>query len=102
MKILLKNNYGFVRSVPVGFSWTVLFFGFFVPICRGDIKNCVIMILASLLTFGFAWFVYIFIYNKIYLKELLMMGFKPADDKAKAYLIKEGMYAEEDVPEKNK
>ena len=31
-----------------------------------------------------------------------MMGFKPADDKAKAYLIKEGMYAEEDVPEKNK
>lgn len=100
MKIKLKNNQGFVRSVPVGFSWTTFFFGFFVPLCRGDIKNCAIMILTCILTLGLAWFFYIFKYNKIYLCDLLMKGFEPVNDEAKAYLIKKGMLTETDSARK--
>ena len=77
----------------VGFSWTTLFFGFFVPLCRGDWKWFFIMIIACLLTFGFANFVFCFIYNKIYTKSLLIdKNFIPADDFSKSTLAQAGIY----------
>lgn len=36
MIVTLADQAGQVRTAKVGFSWTVLFFGFLVPICRGD------------------------------------------------------------------
>ena len=65
MKITLKNNYGKVKRVKIGLSWTFLFFGFFVPLFRGDMKN-----------FMLVYNIYMFInYNDDYLQELYRQGY---------------------------
>lgn len=75
--ILFKNpNTGQMKQAPVGFSWTVLFFGFFPPMIRGDWKWVIIMILAAVFTLGVSGLVFIFIYNKLYIKDLIGNGFK--------------------------
>ena len=74
-----------MRSVPVGFSWTVLFFGIFPALFRLDWKNLAIMagviLVAAIITAGFGgWMaaaVFAFIYNdKMHLKGLLNSGFR--------------------------
>lgn len=80
-----------VRKGFVGFSWTCLFFGFFVPICRGDWKWFLIMVVACSLTVCFANLVFCFIYNKIYTRDLLeTRGYVPADDYSRQLLVQAG------------
>ncbi len=75
--IIFKNpNTGAIKEAPVGFSWTVFFFGFFPPLFRGDWKWAIIILLISLLTMGFSNLVFMFIYNKLYIKDLIGSGFK--------------------------
>ncbi|PIT96984.1 hypothetical protein COT82_00195 [Candidatus Campbellbacteria bacterium CG10_big_fil_rev_8_21_14_0_10_35_52] len=76
-KIVFKNpKTGKIEEAPVGFSWTVFFFGIFPPLFRGDWKWFIIMILLALFTFGLSHLVFIFIYNKLYIKDLINAGFK--------------------------
>lgn len=95
MKIALKkDNSGLIKEVKVGFSWTTFFFGFFPALFRGDLKWAAIMFitaaLAGVATFGTAtWVPYVvfsFIYNKIYIKELLEKGYTPANQTAQDLL----------------
>ena len=60
----------------MGFSWTVLFFGFFPPLFRGDWKWAIIMFLLAMITMGLSGLVFMFIYNKLYIKDLVGSGFK--------------------------
>lgn len=77
MKLIMENpNTGIIKKAPVGFSWTTLFFGCLPALFRGDIKWFLIQIIAAFITSGLSGFVFIFIYNKIYIKRLLEKGFK--------------------------
>ena len=88
MKVILKHDSGLVKEVKVGFSWTFFFFGLFVPLIRGDLKWAVIMLLlqslVGALTMGIGCFVvsliFAFIYNKIYIKDLLEKGYQPTEE----------------------
>ncbi len=90
MSINLKNSTGEVRSATIGISWTSLFFGFFVPLFRGDYKWALIFFFADLITFGIANIVFCFIYNGMYIRELLQKGFRPMDDFSHSTLISKG------------
>ncbi|GHV41285.1 hypothetical protein FACS1894187_22910 [Synergistales bacterium] len=71
----------------VGFSWTVLFFGPFVPLLRGDYKWAVIMLVFDIFTGHLASLVLAFMYNKIYTRSLIIdKGFVPADDRSRQQL----------------
>lgn len=67
---------GQVREAPVGFSWTVFFFNCFPAIFRSDWKWFIIMAILTFMTLGLSTLVFIFIYNKLYIKELVNSGFK--------------------------
>ncbi len=94
MKITLKHESGVTKEVKYGFSWTTFFFGFIVPLVRGDIKWALIMIAISVVvgsfTFGIGTLVsgiiFSFVYNKIYIKELLEKGYRPANETAQNLL----------------
>ena len=76
MKRLMKNEIGQVKVVKDGFSWTTFFFGCFVPLCRGDWKWFLIMIVAGIFTVGISNFVFCFLYNKFYINDLLKEGYR--------------------------
>ena len=76
---LKHPEYEVVKQAPVGFSWTVFFFGFFPPLFRGDWKWGIIILVAALCTFGISTLVFMFIYNKLYVKSLLDSGYTSVD-----------------------
>ena len=47
IKVRLEKE-GQLKNAFVGFSWTTFFFGFWVPLFRGKLKDCKIIILAVL------------------------------------------------------
>lgn len=80
--LMLEKN-GVMKKAPVGFSWTVFFFGFFVPLFRGDWKWALIMsatsIIAGIALYGIgAWivlFIFAFKYNEWYMNDLKEKGY---------------------------
>ena len=91
MKVYMKNSVGVTKQVKLGFSWTMLFFGLFVPLFRGDIKWTILSLVLSIVTCGIAWFVLPFVYNKSYIKGLLEAGWLPADDMSKNAMKEKGL-----------
>ena len=92
MKINMKTPTGIIKQVKLGFSWTMLFLGVFVPLFRGDFKWFLITLLAAAITCGIAWFVFPFFYNKIYIKEMIEKGWLPADEVAATALKSKGIF----------
>ena len=72
----LRNANGVTKEVKKGFSWTMLFFGVFVPLVRGDWKWFLISLVAAIFTGGITWLVFPFFYNKLYLNDLLNSGYE--------------------------
>lgn len=90
IEIKLKKD-NIVKNGYVGFSWTTLFFGFFVPLFRGDWLWLLIMLILGIFTSGIANIVLAFLYNKIYTNKLLEDGWQPADDYSKSVLVTNNM-----------
>lgn len=93
MKIRLKNDLGLVKECKVGFSWTTFFFGFFPALFRGDWKWALIQLGCGMITMGISSFVFCFIYNKLYINDLLNKGFVPITDSDKAVLVSKNFIA---------
>lgn len=60
-----------------GFSWTSLFFGAFPALFRRDFFGAVIGFGLALITFGFSWLVWPFLYNGWHRNGLTKKGFVP-------------------------
>lgn len=89
-KLYLTNpRTGMMREAPVGFSWTVLFFGFFPALFRKDWSGFLIILLCSFVTMGFSNLVFMFIYNKMYLKGLIKDGYEVKNGSADAVWIQQ-------------
>lgn len=87
-----------VKQTKIGFSWTVLFFGFWPMLFRADWKWFFITFAADIIL-GALFFPVMFVfdivmaitYNKLYVKDLLAKGFIPADDASRNALLSKGI-----------
>lgn len=64
------------RTAPLGFSWTVLFFGFLVPLFRRDWKYTFIFLLLYILSLGCLSPVMACLYNRSYARRMLASGYR--------------------------
>jgi hypothetical protein len=74
---------GIIKPGFFGFSWTYLFFGFWVPLIRGHFPMAGIHFLiaiASFFSFGMLQIILSFFFNKFYTTRLLEDGFEFNDD----------------------
>jgi hypothetical protein len=92
MNKMMRNDYGQMKEGKDGFSWTTFFFGVFPALFRGDWKYFGIMLFAALISLGFSWLVFPFIYNKLYMKDLIQSGYKPVDPSYADYLRLKGIF----------
>ncbi len=71
-KIKVKHSdSGIQKNCFVGYSWTYFFFGFFVPVFRGEISIGVFHLIFSFVTFGVFQLIMPFLYNKQHSTRLL-------------------------------
>ncbi len=76
-KIMMKNpTTGQLKNGFYGFSWTYLFFGFFVPLFRSELGIAALHLLFSIFTFGIWQIIVSFLYNKQYTQRLIEKGYK--------------------------
>ena len=72
---LLHPQTGLMKSGFYGFSWTFLFFGWFVPLFRGELLLALMHFVITILT-AFLWqIIFAFLYNKQYTTRLLEKGY---------------------------
>ncbi len=75
-KVIIQNPInGLTKNGYFGFSWTYLFFGGFVPLCRGEIGIGCLHILLSFVTCGISNLIFSFLYNKQYMTRMLEKGY---------------------------
>ena len=85
---------GMLKKGFYGFSWTYLFWGFLVPLFRGELGIALLHVVFTVLTVGFWQVVVAFLYNKQYMTRMLTeKGFVLADspERERAARLKLGM-----------
>lgn len=78
---LLLNNDIEIRKAPIGFSWTMFCFGFFVPLLRRDWWVAFWLFLVTFY-FGIGWIISLvlaFFYNDWFAKRLILNGYRVVD-----------------------
>lgn len=90
MKVTLKHESGVTKEIKVGYSWTTLFFGFWIPAIRGQWSDFAIMLISTAPTLGILPLVWTFKINKRYCQMLMEKGYKPATAEYSEVLTRNG------------
>ena len=80
--IIQHPSTGLTRVGYFGFSWTYLFFGWWVPLIRGELGVAAIHFIFTIVTFGFWQLIVAFLYNKQYMTRMLSKGYQLKDEPA--------------------
>jgi hypothetical protein len=72
---LIQPETGLMKSGYYGFSWTFLFFGWFVPVFRGELLIGLLHLVITVVTFGLWQVIIAFLYNKQYMTRMLEKGY---------------------------
>ena len=75
---IVHKESGMMKNGLYGFSWTYLFFGWFVPLFRGELGVAALHLLFSLVTLGIWQLIACFLYNQQYMTRMLTNGWELA------------------------
>jgi len=70
---------GLTRKGYFGFSWTYLFFGWWVPMFRGELGVAALHLVFTVVTLGLWQIIVAFLYNKQYMTRMLEKGYVLGD-----------------------
>jgi len=83
-KVIIQHpSNGLTKTGFYGYSWTYLFFGWFVPLIRGELGVAALHLLFSIFTFGIWQVIVSFLYNKQYMTRMLEKGYVLKDSEEK-------------------
>ena len=71
---IIHSVSGIAKSGYVGFSWTYLLFGWFVPVIRGELGVGVLHLVITFVSFGLSQLIFPFLYNRQYMNRMLTAG----------------------------
>ncbi|HEY0843613.1 hypothetical protein [Methylotenera sp.] len=75
-KVIIQHPVnGLTKNGYFGYSWTYLFFGWLVPLFRGELGVAALHMLFTLFTFGLWQLIVSFLYNKQYMTRMLEKGY---------------------------
>lgn len=79
-QIRMKHSkIGLIRNGYYGFSWTYLFFGWFVPLFRGEMAVAAFHVFFTVITLGLWQLVFCFLYNRQFMSRQLLDGWELSD-----------------------
>lgn len=67
---------GMVKDGYVGYSWTYLVFGWFVPVVRGELGVGLLHLVITMVSFGLSQLIFPFLYNRQYMVRMLTSGWE--------------------------
>ncbi len=73
---LYNPQTGEEQNIRIGYSFTMFFFGFFVPFFRKDWQTGFILMLCDIFTLGIASIIFAGFYNAYFSKKLIKKGYK--------------------------
>lgn len=73
--LVTSNGIDF-KHMPLGFSWTMFFFGPYPMFARKEWFAGIIMLILSVASFNLSGMIAAFFYNKIYAKSILQKGYR--------------------------
>ena len=73
---LIHKESGLVKKGYLGYSWSYLFFGWFVPIFRGELGVGLLHLAITLFSAGLSQLIFPFIYNRQHMTRLLLSGWQ--------------------------
>jgi len=86
---LRNKESGIGKTARIGWSWTYFYFGFWVPLFRGEIGIAALHLLFTLFTLGLFQPIFSFLYNKQHITRLLTGGWEVNDtDDVRFYVEK--------------
>ena len=71
---IIHSVSGIAKNGYIGYSWTYLFFGWFVPVVRGELGVGVLHLVITLVSFGLSQLIFPFLYNRQYMNRMLTSG----------------------------
>jgi len=66
---------GLLKTGYYGFSWTYLFFGWLVPLFRGELVVAALHLLFTVVTIGLWQIIFAFLYNQQFMTRMLEKGY---------------------------
>jgi hypothetical protein len=73
---LIHSTAGISKNGYVGYSWSYLIFGWFVPVYRGEIGIGVLHLLIALISVGLSQLIFPFVYNRQFMNRMLTSGWQ--------------------------
>ena len=79
---IVHADSGLVKTGYIGYSWTYLLFGWFVPFIRGELGIGLLHLLITLVSAGLSQLIFPFLYNRQYMNRMLTSGWRldPSDE----------------------
>ena len=71
---IIHEGSGIAKDGFVGFSWTYLLFGWFVPVIRGEVGVGLIHLVITFVSFGLSQLIFPFLYNRQFMNRMLTSG----------------------------